>query len=253
MSNRELIRHANADTLAKAVVVRLVASVVQAQEERDIAHVVLTGGGIGTAVLTALASSAEISTIDWQRVHLWWGDERYVPEGDPERNETGARQALINHVAIPETQVHVMAGPDRVASVEDSAADYARLLEAAGAGAVPEFDVLLLGIGPDAHVASLFPDHPAWQEQGSVVAVHDSPKPPPTRVSLSLDTLNRARQTWVLASGSSKADAVMESFDVAANAMHVPASAVHGTQATLFLVDEDAAAKLPAEFGQRES
>ncbi|MDO9486186.1 MAG: 6-phosphogluconolactonase [Actinomycetota bacterium] len=253
MSNRELIRHTNADTLAAAVAARLVASVVQAQEERDMAHVVLTGGGIGTAVLTALASSAEISMIDWARVHLWWGDERFVPEGDPERNETGARRALIDHVAIPESHVHVMAGPDRAASVEDSAADYTRLLEAAGAGAVPEFDVLLLGIGPDAHVASLFPDHPAWHEQGPVVAVHDSPKPPPTRVSLSLDTLNRARQTWVLASGTSKADAVMASFDVAANAMHVPASAVHGTQATLFLVDEDAAAKLPAQFGQLES
>lgn len=252
MSKRELIRHADADALASAVVARLVTSVVQAQAERDVAHVVLTGGGIGTAVLAALASSADLQAIDWQRIHLWWGDERYVPEGDPERNETGARTALIDLVDIPADRVHAMAGPDRADSVEDSAAAYAALLTQFGKGAVPEFDVLLLGIGPDAHVASLFPDHPAWQEAGAVVPVHDSPKPPPTRVSMSLDTLNKARQTWVLASGSSKQDAVRSSFDEQATATSVPASAVHGTQATLFLVDEAAAAQLPVDFGQRE-
>ncbi len=252
MSSRELIRHADAQVLAEAVANRLAASVVEAQTQRRIAHVVLTGGGIGTAVLVALAASAEVSTIDWQRIHLWWGDERYVVQGDADRNETGARKALIDHVAIPADRVHSIAGPDRVSSVEESADDYAASLIAVGQGAIPEFDVVLLGIGPDAHVASLFPGHPAWQESGAVVAVHDSPKPPPLRVSMSLATLNRGRQSWVLASGSSKQEAVRSSFEAHTSPMQVPASGVHGTQATLFLVDESAAAELPANFGREE-
>ena len=250
MSARELIRHADADALAEAVVSRLVATVVQAQAQREFAHVVLTGGGIGTAVLAALGASRQLAEIDWLRVHLWWGDERYVPRGDPERNETGAREALIDHLTIPSGQVHPIAGPDQVESVEDSAAQYATLLRATGRGAVPQFDVLLLGIGPDAHVASLFPDHPVWREQGDVVAVHDSPKPPPTRVSMSLATLNAARNTWVLASGSSKQEAVLESVNPYSTAPHVPASAVNGSLETLFLVDEQAAALLPDDFSR---
>ncbi len=252
MSTRELIRHADADALAQAVVARLVATVVQAQRERGIAHVVLTGGGIGTAVLVALGASPALQAIDWHRVHLWWGDERFVPEGDPDRNETGARAAFIDQLDIPAAQVHEMLGSDRISTAEESAAAYADALHEAGQGAIPAFDVLMLGIGPDAHVASLFPDHPAWHEQGDVVAVHDSPKPPPTRVSMSLGTLNAARSTWVLASGTGKQEAVRSSFDAQAQPMQVPASAVHGSEQTLFLVDEDAAAMLPADFGQRE-
>ncbi|MDP2012709.1 MAG: 6-phosphogluconolactonase [Actinomycetota bacterium] len=253
MSPRELRRHPDAAALAAAVARRLVASVVLAQAQRGVAHVVLTGGGIGTAVLVALAANPDTAQIDWQRIHLWWGDERYVPEGDPERNETGARAALIDHIPIPPGRVHAMAGPDRAASVEESAASYADLLNEVGEGSVPEFDVLLLGIGPDAHVASLFPEHPAWRETGEVVAVHDSPKPPPLRVSMSLPTLNRARQSWVLASGASKQDAVLWSFDEQATATAVPASGISGSQQTLFLVDEAAAAELPPNVGQSDA
>lgn len=250
MSERELIRHADADALAEAIAGRLVATVVEAQTQREVAHVVLTGGGIGTAVLVALAASPAVSAIDWQRIHLWWGDERYVPAGDADRNETGARTALIDHVAIPRERVHAMAGPDRSASAEASAAAYADVLTKAGSGQIPDFDVLLLGIGPDAHVASLFPEHPAMHAEDSVVAVHNSPKPPPTRVSMSMSTLNRARHTWVLASGASKSDAVRLACEPHAGPLQVPASGVHGSQQTLFLVDEAAAADLPSDFGR---
>jgi len=246
---RELIRHADADALAQAVARRLVDSVTQAQAKRGLAHLVLTGGGIGTATLAALAASAELGSIDWQRIHLWWGDERFVPSGDPDRNETGARAALIDALAIPEGHVHPMAGPDRAATPEDSAAGYSAQLREMGGGQVPQFDVLLLGIGPDAHVASLFPGHPANQATGVATAVHDSPKPPPTRVSLTFSALNRARATWVLASGQSKAEAIRLAFSPQATPEPVPASGVHGSERTLFLVDEDAAALLPAGFG----
>jgi len=253
VSDRELIRHADADALAQAIAGRLVATVIEAQAQREVAHVVLTGGGIGTAVLVALAASPALSSIDWQRIHLWWGDERYVPTGDADRNETGARIALIDHVAIPRERVHSMAGPDRSASVEASAAAYTEALTEAGSGQIPQFDVLLLGIGPDAHVASLFPEHPAMHAEGWVVPVHNSPKPPPTRVSLSMATLNTARHTWVLASGASKSEAVRLAFEPNAEPWQVPASGVHGLQQTLFLVDEAAAADLPSDFGRHSA
>ncbi|MDO8731217.1 MAG: 6-phosphogluconolactonase [Actinomycetota bacterium] len=250
MNNREVIRHPDANALAEAVVGRLVDRVVDAQSKRGDAHVVLTGGGIGTAVLAALMASPAGTAIDWQRIHLWWGDERYLAEGDAERNETGARDALIDHVAIPPDRVHAMAGPDRSDSVEAAAAAYATSLIEAGQGDIPEFDVLLLGIGPDAHVASLFPENSAMLADGPVVAVYNSPKPPPVRVSLSMNTLNRARHTWVLASGSSKAEAIRLSCEPNAEPLRVPASGVQGLQQTLFLVDEAAAAELPDDVGR---
>lgn len=250
MTSFDVLRHADADALAEAAAGRLVAAIVEAQEQRGIAHVVLTGGGIGTAVLVALAASPSVTAVDWRRIHLWWGDERYLPAGDADRNDTGARAALIDSVAIPRDRVHAIAGPDASASPEDAAAAYAQALRTAGAGTIPEFDVVLLGIGPDAHVASLFPEHPAIHVDGDVVAVHHAPKPPPTRVSMSLATLNTARQSLILASGTSKATAVRLTLDEHAGPLQVPASGIRAAQQTLVLVDEDAACELPADFGR---
>jgi 6-phosphogluconolactonase len=250
MTRFDVLRHADADALAEAAAGRLVAAVVEAQEQRGIAHVVLTGGGIGTAVLVALSASPAVSAIDWHRIHLWWGDERYLPSGDDERNDTGARSALIGAVSIPRDRVHAIAGPDSSASAEDAADAYASALRAAGDGSIPEFDVVLLGIGPDAHVASLFPEHPAIHVERDVVAVHHAPKPPPTRVSMTFATLNTARQSMILASGTSKATAVRLALDEHAGPLQVPASGIHAAQQTLLMVDEDAACELPADFGR---
>ncbi|MFA7323659.1 MAG: 6-phosphogluconolactonase [Candidatus Nanopelagicales bacterium] len=250
MSNRDVLRHADADALAEAAAGRLVAAVVEAQEQRGQAHVVLTGGGIGTAVLVALAASPAVSAIDWHRIHLWWGDERYLPTGDPERNDTAAHVALIDQVAIPRDRVHSIPGPDTSDSPQAAALAYGESLLRIGEGALPEFDVVLLGIGPDAHVASLFPEHPATHAVGNVVAVHNSPKPPPTRVSLTFAALNNARQALILASGPSKAEAVRLALEEHAGPLQVPASGIHAAQQTLFLIDEEAARELPADFGR---
>ncbi len=115
---------------------------------------------------------------------------------------------------------------------------------------VPSMDILLLGIGPDAHVASLFPEQPALHEERSVVAVHGSPKPPPTRVTLTFPALNAARETWILAAGSAKAGAVRLALSDSAGPFQVPAAGVRGRERTLFLLDEAAAAKLPAGMGR---
>jgi 6-phosphogluconolactonase len=231
--------------LASAVAARLVTVLVDAQAERGSASVVLTGGGIGTAVLAALAQTPARDAIDWPHLDIWWGDERFQATGDPERNETGARAALLDHVAVDPSRVHPMPGPDGPDgdSPEAAAARYASWLSDAY-GAVPSFDVLMLGIGPEGHVASLFPHMPALTDSRSVVAVHDSPKPPPTRLSLTFPSIQAAREVWILASGAEKADAIAAVVSGASPA-DVPAAGARGTERTLVLVDRDAAAKIP--------
>jgi 6-phosphogluconolactonase len=111
--------------------------------------------------------------------------------------------------------------------------------------AVPAFDVLMLGVGPEGHVASIFPEAPAAYATGSVVAVRNSPKPPPTRVSLTFSAIQAAREVWVLASGAEKADAVAEALS-GVSQDKLPAAGARGRDRTLFLLDQEAAAKLPA-------
>jgi 6-phosphogluconolactonase len=214
--------------------------------------VVLTGGGIGTAVLAELAAAPARDAIDWRHLDIWWGDERFVPVGDPDRNETGARSALLDHVDVDPLRVHPMPGPDGPDGDDPEAAAtrYATwLAAAANHGPVPEFDVLMLGIGPEGHVASLFPGLPALHDERPVVAVHDSPKPPPLRLSLTLPSIQAAREVWILASGAEKADAVAMALS-GAGPDQVPAAGARGTQRTLFLIDSDAAAKVPSQPGR---
>lgn len=262
----EVVVHRSEPALAEAIAARLVTALVEAQEGGHAAHVALTGGGIGTACLAALAALPARDAVDWGRLHVWWGDERYLPTGDPERNETGARTALLDHVPLDPAHVHPMpsapapgrsqpsAGDGRWPTLEAAAYAYAEELRSAARpedhGGSPAFDVCLLGIGPDAHVASLFPEHPALHAEGTVVAVHGSPKPPPERISLTLSTLRRSREVWVLAAGASKADAVRMALDPSAGPLQVPAAGARGVERTVFLLDEAAAGELPPGLGR---
>jgi 6-phosphogluconolactonase len=241
------------------VAARLVTRLVDAVAARGQASLVLTGGGIGTRVLAELAAAPARDAVDWRHVDIWWGDERFVPGGDPKRNETGAREALLDHVDTSPDRVHPMPpsdGPDGP-DPEAAAARYARwLLDASRPedhSSVPSFDVLLLGIGPEAHVASLFPGMPAlYEEERTVVAVHGSPKPPPTRLTLTLPAITAAREVWIIASGPDKAGAIRLALS-SAGPVQVPAAGARGRQQTLFLLDRDAAARVPAELGRLAS
>lgn len=246
-----VIAHRDESLLAKAVAARLVTRLVDVQAARGGASVVLTGGGIGTKVLAQMAAAPARDAIDWRRLDVWWGDERYLSDGDIERNETAAREALLDHVNVDPARVHAMPatdGPDP--DPETGAARYAELLRSAARpedhGPVPSFDVLMLGIGPDAHVASLFPEKPAlYEDDRMVVAVRGAPKPPPTRISLTFPAIRAAREVWVLAAGEGKARAVRMALTGEAGAFQVPAAGVRGRQSTLYLIDRDAASQLP--------
>ena len=255
MSAPEVIVHRDAELLAKAVAARLVTRLVDAAAARGTGSLVLTGGGIGTAVLSELAAAPARDAVDWRHLDVWWGDERFVPSGDKERNETGARAALLDHVDVDPARVHPMPpsdGPDGD-DPDAAAARYATWLTEAATpedhGPVPSFDVLLLGIGPEGHIASLFPGMPALYDERSVVAVRNSPKPPPTRLSLTLPSINAAKEVWILASGKEKAGAVALALS-GTGPVQVPAAGAHGRQRTLFLLDSDAAEQLPPETGR---
>jgi 6-phosphogluconolactonase len=254
MSAPEVIVHRDAPLLAKAVAARLVIRLVDAVAARGTASVVLTGGGIGTAVLTELAAVGR-DAVDWRHVDIWWGDERFLPSGDKERNETGAHAALLDHVGIDPARVHPMPpsdGPDGD-DPEAAAARYATWLRETTRpedhGAVPSFDVLLLGIGPEGHIASLFPGMPALYDDRSVAAVRGAPKPPPTRLTMTLTSINAAREIWILAAGQEKANAVALALSDA-GPMQVPAAGARGRQRTLFLLDAEAAGQVPRGMGR---
>lgn len=214
---RLVVVHPDADTLAEAAAARLLTRILDVQSVRPVVHVVLTGGTVGIRTLARAAGSPLLPAVDWSGVHLWWGDERFLPDGDPDRNETQAREALVDSLiarhGLPSRNVHPMPGPSSVATPEEGAAAYATELArfadgANGAVPVPAFDVLLLGMGPDGHVASLFPGHEALSATGTTVGVHGSPKPPPERVSLTFDAIRSAREVWIVAAGAEKADRV---------------------------------------------
>lgn len=247
--------HRDAGLLAKAVAARLVTRLVDAQAGGGGASLVLTGGGIGIATLRELCSAPARDAVDWGQLDVYWGDERFLPAGHPERNDTQARDALLSTVEVNPERVHPVAGPDgRDGDDPEAAADrYARLLADAARpedhGPVPRFDVLLLGLGPEGHTGSIFPDSPAVHDERSVVAVRNCPKPPPTRVTMTLPAINAAREVWMVAAGEEKSSPVQLALS-GAGPVQVPAAGVAGRSRTLWLLDTAAASRLPHDLSR---
>ncbi|MFE5965179.1 6-phosphogluconolactonase [Streptomyces sp. NPDC056463] len=251
MSAPQLVVHRDKELMAQAAAARLITRIVDAQSARGSASVVLTGGRNGNGLLAALGSAPARDAIDWSRLDLWWGDERFLPEGDPERNVTQARAALLDRVPLDPARVHAMPASDGPYGndVEAAAEAYAAELAAAAGpenhGPVPVFDVLMLGVGPDTHVASLFPELPAVREtERTVVGVHGAPKPPPTRITLTLPAIRAAREVWLLAAGEDKAKAAAMALS-GAGEIQAPAAGARGRSRTLWLLDAAAASELP--------
>lgn len=232
--------HDSAAALATAVAGELISRLVDLQDSGGVATVGLTGGTIADALHRELARLSPGSDVDWTRVSLWFGDERFVPSDSPDRNVGQARAAFLD--AVGATQVHAAPASDEVATVDEAATAYG---EAFAAHAPDGFDVLMLGIGPDGHIASLFPGHPALEASGAVaVGVRDSPKPPPERVTLTFEALARADAVWFIASGEGKAPAVARALADDGTVDETPARGVTGTTETLWWLDRDSASHL---------
>ncbi|AZZ83767.1 6-phosphogluconolactonase [Gordonia alkanivorans] len=244
MANETLVFESKQELVVTAAA-RFIDLVTRAQAERDVASIVLTGGSNGIGILSALA--ADSGTIDWSRVDLYWGDDRFVPAGDPERNSGQAREALLDKVPVDPSRVFPMAPSDGPFGddIDAAAADYAATLAGRSSdGIAPEFDLHLLGMGGEGHINSLFPHTAATAEtEKSVVAVEDSPKPPPCRITLTLPVVNRSRNVWFLVAGADKAEAVAAAHN-GADPADWPCAGAHGTEETIWFLDEDAASRL---------
>ena len=249
MSSREHVVYLDAAALASEVASQLVSALATAQAERGRAVLGLTAGSIMEQVWSALASS-DVSAVDWSKVDVVWGDERFVPADDDDRNDLPAERLLFAHepfsaanrISMPASDG--LDGDDLDAAALRYESALFELTPSVAPGVVPNVDVMLLGVGPDGHCCSLFPGHPGLAVTGtSVIAVRNSPKPPPDRLSLTFDGLNAAEQIWVVASGSGKAEAVAAALG-GADRLRVPSAGAQGRRRTVWFLDEDAAAQL---------
>jgi 6-phosphogluconolactonase len=246
-NERRVLVHPDKPSLAGSVAARFITTLIDVIDEFGAATVVLTGGTMGYAVLKAVRKSKAHRSIDWTRVHFWWGDERWLPRGDAERNETQAREALLDHLEIDGSTIHAFPASDDGLELDEAAEKYAAELAAAGldGAAYPPFDITFLGVGPDGHVASLFPERGGIREQEkTVISVRNAPKPPPERLSLTLPVINSSHRVWLVMAGSDKASALGLTL-AGASLNEVPAAGVEGRDATLFFVDAEATAEVP--------
>jgi 6-phosphogluconolactonase len=207
----------DADAVAAAA-----ADLVASGVEAGLSTLVLAGGTTPARAYRLLAGRP----LPWGRVTVLFGDERCVPPDDPESNYRAAREELLDRVHPG--SVHRMAGE---LGAEEAAARYDEIVR----GLSP-LDVVLLGMGPDGHTASLFPGHPALSADGCAVAVHGAPKPPPDRVSLTLRALREARRVVLLVTGADKAEALARAVRG-----EVPAGMIPGAEC---LADRAAAGRL---------
>ena len=242
-----VLRFGDPDHVADVVADELVEVLRAVQRAGRVPVIVLTGGSIARKVHAAVAALEARREVDWAGVEIWWGDERFVPADDLERNSAQAWEDMLGELPVDPARVHEVADADEAADVETSAEQYADDLEAGFAGRLPAepwFDVLMLGIGPDGHCASLFPGRPEVDQDGLAVPVRESPKPPPERVTMTMDVLGKAREVWFVATGEDKADAVARSV-AGGDATQTPAAGPRGRERTTWFVDEAAASALP--------
>lgn len=227
------------DALIAHVADSAVALLNELASERERLDVCLTGGSVGIGVLAAIAQHPGAASLPLAKLHWWWGDERFVESTSDDRNELQARSALLDVLDIPAANIHELPASDSGLSIGEAAvAATAELTEA------DPFVLTFLGVGPDAHIASLFPGHPGSRmSENGVIPVEGSPKPPAERLSLTFSALNASERIWLVVAGADKADAVAAAL-AGFSPETAPVSAVAGTKETLLFADASAASRI---------
>jgi 6-phosphogluconolactonase len=229
------------DDLAREAAGRLAEAAGRAIAGHGRFSVALSGGSTPRKLYSLLAQPPFAQAVDWSRVYIFFADERFVPPDHPDSTLLLARETLLDHVPIPPANVYAM--PTEGDTPENCAAAYAESLKSFFGAPLPRFDLILLGMGPDGHTASLFPGRPDYP--GSVAAIFDSPKPPPVRITLTLDAINNAGEVWFLVTGADKADTVRAVFD--GSGAELPAARVMpGRGRLVWMMDRAAGAR---DFG----
>lgn len=215
--------------------VRTLADLLRVTTDRPV-DLALAGGSVNSLVLERLRGRE--ADLDWSRVRVWWVDERFVPAGDPRRNDGAAREALLDR--LPGVQLRPMPADDGTRSLEQATADFAAEWRAGMGTRSP--DLALVGTGEDGHFASLFPGHPQVDATEAVVAERNSPKPPPLRISLSRDVVAGSSHLWLVATGGSKARPLARALE--GEGVHAVPVAALARQGAVWWLDEAAAGHL---------
>ena len=202
--------------------------------EKAEAHVAITGGTVGIATLAEIAANPRAASFDFNRINFWWGDERFVPAADGDRNALQAHNALFSKITIDSSKLHPFPSADNGLNLDEAAAQFAKYV----ASVKPHFDLVFLGMGPDGHINSLFPGKPTPAAGVQIVAEHDSPKPPPQRLTFTYEAMNAADEIWFTVAGADKADAVNVAFGD--DPTSLPVGRVHGVKRTVWFVDQTA-------------
>ena len=234
----QLLRFTDSTELANRAAGMLVTQIAHYQQDPDrIVHLCLTGGRIAQRLYESFGGRIEGSGVDPGRLELWWTDERFAATDDPARHAGPALALLAGQFPLDPARTHPMPAADGVADADAAAATYAKEL-----GDVA-FDICLLSIGPEGHVAGIFPGHPSFDPTGqTVIGLTASPKGSGDRISLPVGALRRSHEVWFLLSGPDKADAAVRAMN---GDEDIPAGVVRGADDTLWFIDRDAAAGLP--------
>ena len=223
----DLTLYADAKELSEEVTVQILASIERGLKLKNQYHLVLTGGTLGVQISEALVSEFNADPDGFAGLHIWWSDERFVPADSVERNAFPFHKTIVNSKIV----IHEVLASDVAKSIDESVSDYELALENV------DIDLNILGLGPDGHVASLFPGVADIDDQRRIFAITDSPKPPPARVSFTMSTINSAQEVWIVAAGESKAEAVTKIIE---GDLSIPASYVRGHSHTRLIVDTEA-------------
>jgi 6-phosphogluconolactonase len=223
----DLTLYSDAAELSEEVSVQILAAIEKGLKLKSQFHLVLTGGTLGVQISDALVKEFNADSAAFDGLHIWWSDERFVPADSVERNAFPFHKKSTNEKIV----VHQGLASDVAENVDEAVADYALALEKV------EIDLNILGLGPDGHVASLFPGIADIDDARSVFAITDSPKPPAVRISFTMKTINSAAEVWIVAAGASKAEAVTK---VVEGDLSIPACYVRGSLHTRLIVDTEA-------------
>lgn len=229
-----VFRLPNANDVALAASDAFYLKLEQILAEKPEAHIVLTGGTVGIATLAAIGDHKLAKLTNFSDVHFWWGDERFVASDSPDRNAGQARNALLRKINASEANIHEFPATDSGLTLDEAALSFAAHVELAA----PEFDLVFMGMGPDGHICSLFPGKPTPPVGAQIIAEHNSPKPPPERLSFTYEAINNAEEIWFLVAGSDKQDAVSVAFGDSPESL--PVGRVRGKSKTIWFVDDGA-------------
>lgn len=236
--NDQVLRFANSADLVDRASRMLAAQIARLQQNPErIVHLCLTGGRIAQRLYDSFGGRVSGAGADPGRMELWWTDERFAATDDEARHAGPALAMLAGKFQLDPARTHPMPAADGVADADAAAATYAKELNDV------TFDICLLSIGPEGHVAGIFPGHPSFDARSqSVIGLAGSPKGDGDRISLTVPALERSREVWFLANGIDKAEAVA---DALAGSSDTPAGLVRGREATKWFIDREAADRLP--------